>query len=267
MKRFIYLSAFILVIFSIQNLYSQLNVGQENLAGNDSIKASLQKAQDFLKQGNMQEASKIYTGIMEKEPHNKEAVQGWLMVNMKRSSTGEMDAIKQLEELSKSYPGNSAIVFFKAFIEGEYGQNEAALKDIEWLIKVRPDDVLNYIMKGQVLHTMEQYNEASQTFDKAASIDPSRWDVWGMKAGSLVKAGRFDEAIASINKGIEMAPGDPVNLYNRACIYSLKGDKTNALSDLQKAISLNPAFKENARKDEDFKSLFEDEDFKKLTQE
>ncbi len=35
--------------------------------------------------------------------------------------------------------------------------------------------------------------------------------------------------------------------------------------DLQKAISMNPSFKGNARKDEDFKSLFDDEDFKKLT--
>jgi Flp pilus assembly protein TadD len=64
---------------------------------------------------------------------------------------------------------------------------------------------------------------------------------------------------------VELAPNEPVNIYNRACIYCLKGDKANALADLAKAISLNPAFRENARKDEDFRSLYNDEDFKKLT--
>lgn len=266
MKRFIYLSAFILVIFSTQNLYSQVNVGQENLAGNDSIKASLQKAQVLLKQGNTDGASKIYESIMESEPQNKEAVQGWLMANMKRSPTGEEDAIKLLDELNKKYPENTAIIFFRAFVEGEYGHNKEALEDIDKLIKVQPDDALNYIMKGQVLQAMEQYNEASQAFEKATSLDPSRWDVWGMKAGSLAKTGKYDEAILSINKGIELAPDQSVNFYNRACIYSLKGDKTNALLDLQKAISMNPSLRQSAVKDEDFKSLYDNEDFKKLTQ-
>jgi len=266
MKRILNLSVSILVICIIQNLYAQVINGQEKLAGSDSVKASLQKAQDFLKQGNMQEASKIYTVIMGKEPHNKEAVQGWLMANMKRSPTGEEEAIKLLDELNKKYPENTAIIFFRAFIKTEYGHNKEALEDIEKLIKVQPDDALNYTLKGQVLHAMNQYNEAFLAFDKATSLDPSRADVWSMKAISLAKTGRYDEAVVSINKGIDLAPGDPVNFYNRACIYSLKGDKANALADLQKAISINPSFKENARKDEDLKSLYDNKDFQKLTQ-
>lgn len=265
MKKLIFLIFLLPAILFNQKCEAQVSNSQQELARKDSVKVHLQKAQVFLKQGNPEEASKIYLSIMESEPDNREAVQGWLMANMKRSPTGEEDAIKLLDELNKKYPENTAIVFFRAFIKGEYGHNEEALKDIEWLIKVQPDDALNYIMKGQVLHAMGQYDEAFQAFDRATSLDPGRWDVWGMKAASLAKTGKFDEAIISINKGIELAPNDPGNIYNRACIYSLKGDKSNALADLQKAISMNPSFKGNARKDEDFKSLYDDEDFKKLT--
>jgi len=265
MKKLIFLIFLIPAVLFYQKIEAQVSLSQEEMARKDSVKVHLQKAQGFLKQGNPEEASKIYVSIMESEPHNREAVQGWLMANMKRSPTGEEDAIKLLDELNKKYPENTAIIFFRAFIEGEYGHNQEALKDIEWLIKVQPDDALNYIMKGQVLHAMAQYNDAFQAFDRATSLDPGRWDVWGMKAGSLAKTGKFDEAINSINKGIELAPDQPANIYNRACIYCLKGDKANALADLQKAISINPAFKENARKDEDFKSLYDDEDFKKIT--
>jgi len=265
MKKLIFLIFLLPVILFNQETEAQVTLSQEEMARKDSVKVHLQKAQEFLKQGNPEEASKIYVSIMESEPDNREAVQGWLMANMKRSPTGEEDAIKLLDELNKKYPENTAIIFFRAFIEGEYGHNEEALKDIEWLIKVQPDDALNYIMKGQVLYGSEQYNESIQAFERATSLDPTRWDVWGMKAASLAKTARFDEAIISINNGIELAPNQPVNIYNRACIYSLKGDKANALADLQKAITINPAFKENARKDEDFKSLYEDEDFLKIT--
>jgi tetratricopeptide (TPR) repeat protein len=265
MKNSIFLLILFVAIVFNQKSEAQETKGNEELARKDTVNIRLQKADLLLKQGNTEEASKIYTGIMQSDPNNKEAVQRWLMVNMKRSPTGEEDAIKQLEELSKKYPENSAIIFFKAFVEGEYGHNEEALKDIEWLIKVQPDDALNYIMKGQVLYGMKAFDEACKAFDKAASLDPEKWDVWGMKALSLAKTGRYDEAIISINKGIELAPDQPNNIYNRACIYCMKGDKANALADLQKAISLNLAFKETARKDEDFKSLYDDEDFKKIT--
>ena len=133
------------------------------------------------------------------------------------------------------------------------------------LLSFSPDDPLNFILRGQVLHAKGEYNDAYLAFERATSLDPSRWDVWGMKAGSLAKISKFDEAISSINKGMELAPNQPVNIYNRACIYCLKGDKANALADLEKAISMNSFFKESARKDEDFKSLYDDEDFKKIT--
>ncbi len=86
-----------------------------------------------------------------------------------------------------------------------------------------------------------------------------------MKASVQAKMGKLDEAIGSMTKGIEIVPNYPVSFYNRACYYCLKGDKANALADLEKAISMNPNYKESAVKDEDFKTLYEDEDFKKLT--
>jgi len=61
------------------------------------VKDDLNKAQDLVKQGNTAKASKVYLEIISKYPDNREAVQGWLIVNMKRSPTGEQEAIKQLE--------------------------------------------------------------------------------------------------------------------------------------------------------------------------
>src|SRR4030042_2707442 len=265
MKKLIFLLILLLAVVLGQKSEAQEITGQEALAKRDSVNADLKKAQSLAMQGNIEEASKIYTRIMENEPDNREAVQGWLIANMKRTPTGEEDAIKQLEELGRLYPKNTGLIFFKSFLETEWGHEEEALKDIDKLIKIQPDTALNYILKGQTLYAMEKYEEAFISFDRATSLDTKRPDVWGMKASALAKTGKFDDAIVAINKGIELAPNDPTNIYNRACIYCFIGDKVNALSDLKKAISMDPSFKEYARKDEDFKSLYDDEDFNKLT--
>jgi peroxiredoxin len=130
---------------------------------------------------------------------------------------------------------------------------------------MQPDTALNYIFKGQILSELKRYQEAVVAFEKATTLNPEKPDVWGMKANALAKSGKFDDALTAINKGIEIAPGYPVNYYIRACIYSLKGDRSNALADLKHSIAMNPSYKKNAVKDEDFKSLYNDEEFKKLT--
>lgn len=278
MKKFIFLSFILpLLAFHAEALNTEGNMCYATNAdytltslnailamSDDTVKTALQRAEALVREGKPAEASKIYNNIMKNHPNNKGAVQGWLMVNMKRSPTGEKDAIIQLDSLGRIYPDNTGILFFKAFLEAEFGMNDEALRDANKLIELQPDTSLNYIAKGQVLYAMEKYDEAFKAFDKATSLDPSRSDVWGMKASALAKAGRFEEAVSAINKGIDMDLQNPVNFYNRACLYSLKGDKVNAITDLEKAISMNPAFKQHARNDTDFKNLSNEEGFKKL---
>jgi len=129
---------------------------------------------------------------------------------------------------------------------------------------MKPGDELDWLLKGQILESLNQNEEALNSYKKAASLDPNNSDSWQNKAGLLAKTNKLDAAISSYNRANELAPTQPVFIYNRGCAYSRKGDKTNALADLEKAVSMNQQFKEYASKDEDFKSLWEDADFKKI---
>jgi len=230
-----------------------------------TVKDELAKAQSLAQQGNTIEASKVYTEIMGKFPDNRDAVQGWLILNMKRSPTGEEEAIKQLEELEKTYPENTGILFFKTFLQAEFNHLDDALKNAERLTLLQPKDGLNWLMKGQILESMNRNDEALTAYEKATLLSPDNADAWQNKAGLLTKTKKFDEAISAYTKAIELAPGQPVFVYNRGCVFCLMDDKASALTDLGKAISMDPQFKSYATKDEDFKSLWDDEDFKKLT--
>jgi tetratricopeptide (TPR) repeat protein len=200
-------------------------------AQTSTVKEELAKAQTLAQQGKTEEASKIYTSLMESHPDNREAVQGWIIANMKRTPTGEEEMIGQLEGLEKLYPKNTAILFFKAYVQGEYKHYDESLATTDKLITMQPDSATNWGVKGQLLASMNKY----------------------------------EEAIASYNRAIQLDPNQAEYIYNRGCAYCLKGDKVNALADLKRAISLSPQLKAWAPKDEDFKSLWDDEDFKKLT--
>jgi Flp pilus assembly protein TadD len=229
-----------------------------------TLKDDLKKAQTLYQEGKTEEATQIYLGLMEKYPKSREAVQGWLIVNMKRIPTGELEAIKQLEELELKYPDNTGILFFKTFIQAEYNQTDEALKNTEKLITVEPEDGLNWLFRGQVLEAAGRNDEALAPYQKSTELAPDNADSWQNLAGLYAKTGRFDEAIPCFSKAIELAPNQPVFIYNRGCCYCLKGDRINALADLLKAVTMNPQLKTHAQTDTDFKSLWEDADFKKI---
>lgn len=230
-----------------------------------TVKEKLTKAQTLIKQGNSKEASKIYAGIMAEYPDNREAAQEWIVLNIKMGGTIEYEeVIRQFKELEQSYPNNTGILFWKSFIQAEYKHYDDALVGFDKLSTLFPDTAIYWQGKAEMLSSMDRNEEALKAFEKATSLNPKRDDVWAEQADVLIKLGRYDEAISKYNKAVEIAPNNAVYIYNRGCAYCRMGNKTNAIDNLKKAISLNPQYKASAPKDENFKSLWDDADFKKL---
>jgi hypothetical protein len=74
-------------------------------------------------------------------------------------------------------------------------------------------------------------------------------------------------AALELGRGIlHRYPGNPLALYNIACMEALLGRKDDALNHLGEALAGSDRLRENARTDDDFASLRDDEFFKKLVQ-
>ena len=68
-----------------------------------------------------------------------------------------------------------------------------------------------------------------------------------------------------IGRGIlHRYPGNPLALYNIACMEALLGDKDDSLKHLGEALAGSERLKENARTDDDFASLRGDKQFEEL---
>ncbi len=128
-------------------------------------------------------------------------------------------------------------------------------------VELGPEDFFNrrldYSFKGE-------YKKANEEFAKATRLKPDYANAWDRKGIALDRLGKFEESLKSFDKAIELQPDHSLFWYNRACTYSLKRDKGKALENLHKAIELDLYWKEHAKKDEDFKDLWDDDGFKKI---
>jgi len=74
----------------------------------------------------------------------------------------------------------------------------------------------------------------------------------------------YEGALAACHEALKKFPGNALILYNVACMQSMLGRPKDALDTLRISVQAWPAFKENARADDDFASLREDPRFVEL---
>jgi tetratricopeptide (TPR) repeat protein len=71
----------------------------------------------------------------------------------------------------------------------------------------------------------------------------------------LLRAERWEEAIAVYEAGLREHPENASLLYNLACAESLSGRVVDAITHLQEAIRRNPPYRKNAAADPDFDAI------------
>jgi TolB-like protein/Flp pilus assembly protein TadD len=85
-------------------------------------------------------------------------------------------------------------------------------------------------------------------------------------ASKLGWAGRRDEAIREGTKALEASRGDPVMLYNAACMYVSLGEAARAIEALQQAIEAGYTNIGWMQNDPDLKSLHQEPEFQAMLQ-
>lgn len=174
---------------------------------------------------------------------------------------------EKLNEIDKRFrkPVGYALDYLKlGNAEFDKKNYQKAIEYYDKAIELKPNYAEAWGLKGGMLDKLGRPDEALKALDKAIEIKSDDANIWGLKGGMLANLGRYEEALKVYDKAIELKPDYAISWYSRACVYSLKGDKENALKNLPKAIELDAKYKEMAKKDEDFKNLWDDKDLKKI---
>lgn len=112
------------------------------------------------------------------------------------------------------------------------------------------DRVATFINRGVLRSNLHRNAEALADYDFAISHaryleDPDLGVAYVDRSAVLNAMGRFDEALESVNKGLNLKTRLPeIGYYNRAVAYEGLGDVRRAYYDYKQALALKPGFGE-----------------------
>jgi len=127
------------------------------------------------------------------------------------------------------------------FSSGEY---EQALAQFQRVIDIKPGFYAAYADLAQTYENLKQRAEADAAENRLLELlpnyllqnpDDARARIF--YASSLAKLGRKDEAIREGAMAVELSPGDPMMLYNCACLYATLREIEQALAALERAVA------------------------------
>ncbi len=225
------------------------------------VEAWIAKGSALAELGKHNEAIVCYNKVLEVNPDEGD----WIAKGSALDELGKHnEAIICYDKALEIDPKDEVARFNKGNVLVESGKYNEAITCFDKLLEINPKDEGAWYNKGVALGKSGKYNEAIICFDKALEINPKKEKAWFNKGVALGKSGKYNEAIICYDKALEINPKCEKAWFNIARSYSIIGEKDKALSDLGKAIEFDTSNKEKAKKNEDFKILWIDEDFRKL---
>lgn len=105
----------------------------------------------------------------------------------------------------------------------------------------RTDRGATLVNRGVVYLHRRAGAEALADFDRALALLPNAAEAHVNRGAALILLARWDEAIAAIDRGLELGTPDPHEAhFNRAIAYEGRGDLRAARADFARAAELAP---------------------------
>jgi len=115
------------------------------------------------------------------------------------------------------------------------------------------DRAATYDNRGVMLDQLGRLEKAADDFHQSMALDPKLGDPHVNLGSVLIKQKRYDEALVSINKGLDLGVSFPhIGYYDRAVAYQLLGRYKEAYYDYKKTLELEPNFTQASDRLKDF---------------
>ncbi len=122
------------------------------------------------------------------------------------------------------------------------GNAAGALVCFEAARDIDPSNVTLLLHAGAALHDLKRYDEAVTSYRKAIEIAPGVGEIHNNLGNSLMALGRFAEAADSFTRASAFLTSSPVPLTARATALQALGEVAEAETDCRKALLIDPFF-------------------------
>ncbi|MBP1737974.1 MAG: hypothetical protein H6Q48_267 [Deltaproteobacteria bacterium] len=101
-------------------------------------------------------------------------------------------------------------------------------------------DAKTHLLKGYRLHRQKNYKEALAELNKAIEIDPSNAEAYYWRGRTLVSMGRLDQGVDDFKTAVKFKPDYAEAYDNLGWLASKRGEVDEGIAYLTKSIELKP---------------------------
>jgi tetratricopeptide (TPR) repeat protein len=167
------------------------------------------------------------------------------------------DLARRLDAVAKTHPGAGGGLPRTAedMLQEDNIRAQGTLETARQMAARNPGDAEAQLVAAQLLLENGQPDEALASYEAAARLRPDSFRAASGRGAVLVGMNQIPEGLAELDRALQLQPGHPEPLYNRACARCLLDDFPGALQDLAGAILGMPGFKAAAGADQHLAAL------------
>ena len=240
-----------------------------------SYETQLNQAKKYRTQGHLQEAEQLLTEIIRT---NKNYTKAFLLRGQIRESNSEFE--KAISDYSAIIDQDSRITQAWSLRGSCYyriGAFRNAIQDFSKAIELEPDNADLYLYLGNSYGEMDMFTEAIKNFNVAREIsfgdyysnltkayedinsrkytsalaratsaieeNPTDPIPHSYKGISLYHLGKLNDAILHLNTATQLDPNNSTTIYNLGLAYMASKNTKEAISQFEKALSIDPSLK------------------------
>ena len=219
----------------------------------------LARARKIANKGEIEEAEKLYSMILEASPENKEAKDELSALKHRKlqqepprekihsvislfNNNQIQEGLDDVQTLINGYPNSALLYNIRASCRKANGQLEDAVKDYEKALALKPDYAEALYNLGITLRELGQIDAAIKTYKQALTVKPDYFGAHNNLGNIFLDLGQLDAAADHFEWAVAYKP-DYAEAYNNLGVVCRQRDQVyDAIKNFEKAVDLKPDY-------------------------
>lgn len=137
-------------------------------------------------------------------------------------------------------PNHQRAWTFSGFLHAEKGRFDAAIRDFEQALALKPGDADSAFNLGYALQKVGRHPEAMERFQRVVELNAFMDRAWYGMGLSLAKLGRHEEAAEKLAEAARLQPMNPYAGYHLAAAWFQLGQRTKVNAEFERIRGFDP---------------------------
>jgi predicted O-linked N-acetylglucosamine transferase (SPINDLY family) len=200
-----------------------------------------EQAHSLQKQGQLEEAIKLYGVVIESTPESAESY--YKRANALNGLGRAEEALRDYDRAIGLNPSYAYALCNRGSVLQRLGRREDALASYDRALAVDPKDALTHYNRGSVLKDLKRFEEALASYESAIGLNAAYAEAYVNRGNVLQELKRHAAAVESFSHAIALKPVIAEAFQGRGVSLRTLKRFDQALEDYNKAIELDPAAK------------------------